>query len=70
MFANEADYDRLDQGDALALPDIARHIADGSAIELADETKGLRIPLRCELSERDRAILLAGGLINYTRQGH
>ena len=70
VFANEADYDRLDQGDALALPDIARHIADGSAIELADETKGLRIPLRCELSERDRAILLAGGLINYTRQGH
>ena len=63
---NEADYDKLAEGDALKI--------DGfrAAIESADTAylvtpSGERIELTLTLTDRQRKILLAGGLLNYTR---
>lgn len=67
-FANEADYDAIDQNDELVLPDIRARIADGGKIIVQNRTKGTEFEALCELSGRTRGILLAGGLLNYTKE--
>lgn len=66
-FANENDYDKINQGDTLSLPDVASCLKEGKQVYLINKTQNLSVPLCYELSERDRAILLAGGLIPYTK---
>lgn len=67
-FANEADYDRIDQGDALVLENVRDCIVQDKPIVVKNATKGTEIPVVCELSGRQKEILLAGGLLNYTRE--
>jgi aconitate hydratase len=61
-------YDGIDAGDALALADIRERIADGGEIILRNKTKGAELPLEITLSPRQRELLLAGGLLNYTKK--
>ena len=68
-FANEADYDKIDQGDELELANVRKAIEAGeSQLTLRDKTKGIDIPVLCELSGRTKDIVLAGGLLDYTRE--
>ncbi|MGM9619630.1 MAG: aconitate hydratase [Oscillospiraceae bacterium] len=66
-FRDSDDYEKLHQGDALRLSGIEEGLAAG-ALTLVDETTGASIAVQCSLTERQRAILLAGGLLNYTRE--
>ena len=68
VFKEEADYDKIDQMDELQLPDIRKAIAGNGKIIVKDLTKGIDIEVEAVLSERQRAIVLAGGLLNYTRE--
>ncbi len=69
-FANPDDYDRIDKGDNLAVKGIRSTIEnDGEAI-LLNETKGESYPLSFSFSGRQKDIILAGGLLNYTRESH
>jgi aconitate hydratase len=61
-----ADYDAVVAGDRLRISDIAASLAAGSVV-VQDETAGRRIVARCVLTERERAILLAGGRLAHTR---
>ena len=65
-FADPADYDRLRQGDRLRLSGIHAGLESG---QITLEANGVSIPLVCAFSARQRAVLLAGGLLNYTREG-
>ncbi|HNX64545.1 MAG TPA: aconitate hydratase [Oscillospiraceae bacterium] len=68
-FANEADYDNISQGDELILPDARKFISDGKAeLTLINKTSGKEITVLCELSGRTKDIILAGGLLDYTRE--
>ena len=42
-------------------------IEKGGKIVLKDLTQNIEMELKCEISDRQRALLLAGGLLNYTR---
>lgn len=66
-FEKDADYDGIDQMDELRLPEIRKAIAEGGEIVVENLTKGTTFPVRCELSKRQREMLLAGGLLNYTK---
>ena len=66
-FDNPADYDRIDQGDMLCLPDVRAKLIAGEAVTLVNETKGESYPVTCSVSDRQRDILLAGGLLGYTK---
>lgn len=66
-FEKDADYDGIDQMDELHLPEIRKAIAEGGEIVVENLTKGTKFPVRCELSKRQREMLLAGGLLNYTK---
>ncbi|MBO5556245.1 MAG: aconitate hydratase [Oscillospiraceae bacterium] len=64
-FKNAKDYERLRQGDHLRLEGIHAGM-DSGEIWLLDGEE--RIPLCCAFSERQKAVLKAGGLLNYTRE--
>ncbi len=65
-FRDPADYDKLEQGDVLSLSGLFAALESGEAT-LFDKTQGVKITLDCRFTERQRAILLAGGLLDYTR---
>ena len=67
-FANEADYDRISVNDELCLEGIHESIANGTDVTLKNLTTGESYKLDYQLSERQRDILLAGGLLDYTRE--
>lgn len=65
---NPNDYDHLEQGNDLILPDIRKAIQEDLPINIFNKTKQIKISVGCELSKRNREILLAGGLLNYLKQ--
>lgn len=68
-FVNEADYDNIAQGDELVIADIRKAVSDGKTeITVTNKTKGIDIPVLCELTGRTKDIMLAGGLLDYTRE--
>ncbi|MEA5051598.1 MAG: aconitate hydratase [Oscillospiraceae bacterium] len=68
VFRDEADFDRIALGDTLSLADIRAAVAGADEVTVADLTKGFRFTAALGLTARQREILLAGGLINLTRQ--
>lgn len=65
-FKNENDYDEISRDDILVFEDINNAIRDKDTCILRNVTKGKSYILNIELSERARAIILAGGMLNYT----
>ena len=66
-FENPDDYDALQPGARLRIDDIRAGMAAGS-LTLTDTATGKAYPVVCSLTERQQAILLAGGLLNYTKE--
>ncbi len=66
-FANGDDYDRISEGSSLILENIQAGMEKGEII-LKDSSTGMQIPLICSLTDRQRAIVTAGGLLNYTKE--
>ncbi|MBQ2286185.1 MAG: aconitate hydratase [Clostridia bacterium] len=66
-FKNPDDYDKLNQSDKLTLTDVFAGM-DSGEITLKDETTGVEIPLVCSFTERQKSILKAGGLLEYTKK--
>ena len=67
-FENPEDYDKLDQDADLRIEGIVSGMAEGK-LTVTDRTTGNKFNVLCSLTERQRAILLAGGLLNYTKEG-
>ena len=67
QFVDEADYDRIDQMDELSLPRIKEELKQGTQVTLEDVTKGFTIQVEAQLTQRQREMVLAGGLLNYTK---
>ena len=66
-FENPDDYDKLDQDAKLTISGIVEGMEKGVLTVTTDS--GFTFNVNCSLTERQRAILLAGGLLNYTREG-
>ena len=67
-FKNPEDYDKLTQGDTLTLTNVFEGMDKGE-ITLLDETTGESFTLVCSFTERQKAILKAGGLLSFTKKG-
>ena len=68
-FVNEADYEKINQGDEIVLADVRADVeADMSKLTVVNKTTGAEIPVLCELTGRTKDIILAGGLLDYTRE--
>ncbi len=66
-FTDEADYDKIDQMDVLRLPRIKEELQKGCDVTMENVTKGTSYKLTAVLTERQRQMVLAGGLLNYTK---
>jgi len=69
IFEDPVDYERIEEGDRLDVARVREALTGDGRAELQNVTRGTAIPVRAELSERQRGILLAGGLLNHVVQG-
>ena len=70
LFVNAADYGTIAQGDDLRIAGVRDALKGGQeALTLRNVTKGADIPVKAGLTPRQRAIILAGGLLNFTKEG-
>ena len=67
-FENEADYDKFTQGDKLTISGILEGM-DTGFVTMKNEA-GAQARLHCDLTQRQKEILLAGGLLEYTREAN
>jgi aconitate hydratase len=66
VFADEADYDRINTGDVLELPDV-RDALPGGEVTVRNTTQGYEFTARHNLSERQIEVLREGGLLNHVK---
>ncbi|MDP2949056.1 MAG: aconitate hydratase [Chloroflexota bacterium] len=66
-FVDEADYERLNPGDELEIPNVREAIRNGHEIKVRNLSRGYEFTARHELTPRQVEIALAGGLLNHVR---
>jgi len=66
-FANEADYDQVEQGDELELVRLREALGNGRPVTVRNLSKGSEFVAEHNLTPRQAEIVLAGGLLNYVR---
>ncbi len=67
---NEADYDKISESDSIAIENFRDAIASSDKVTLVDKSCGAKVSLKLTLTDRQRSILLAGGLLNYTKENN
>ena len=67
IFEHPDDYDEIEQGDVLRLDNVRAALGDDRIILHAGNKD---IQLRMELAERQKEVLLAGGLLDYAAMGN
>jgi aconitate hydratase len=66
-FKNEKDYDTIDQGDELEIPNIKSILKDGKNLIVKNKTKGTEFEVTYNLSDRQKNVLLAGGTLAFMK---
>ena len=67
-FVDASDYDKFNLGDQLELPNVKQEIMNGENITVVNKTNGETVKAVCELTDRTKAIIIAGGLLDYTKE--
>lgn len=68
VLLDDADYEALEQGMKLRADGLRESVEKRTPLEIIEESSGTKILGKLDLSERQSKILLAGGLLNYTRE--
>ncbi|MDR2693626.1 MAG: aconitate hydratase [Chitinispirillales bacterium] len=68
LFETPAEYAKINNGDELTISDVRNRINNGVQLTAVRKSDGLSVNLRVELTEREKGMLLAGGLINECRE--
>jgi aconitate hydratase len=67
VFQDPVDYDRIERGMKVVLPDIKRRLEQGD-VEIPLSVDGRVILARIEVSDRQRRHLIAGGTLNFVKE--
>ncbi|HID08422.1 MAG TPA: aconitate hydratase [Armatimonadetes bacterium] len=67
-FQRMEDYESIEQGDELELPEIAQRLREHQPILVRNRTKGIEFMVAYSLTPRQVEILLAGGLLNWVKE--
>lgn len=67
-FDNPADYEKIESGDELKIDNLLEAVKDSGEVKISKSDGSFEFIGKLELSKRDRELLLAAGLLNYTRQ--
>ena len=68
IFVDEKEYDAIGQGDQLRIERVAEQIRGGQQLVVKNLTKGTEFRVKHDLTRREVDILLAGGMLNYTKK--
>jgi aconitate hydratase len=68
VFANPSDYDKISQGDILAMTNVPETLMTSAEITATIEGKGTQIKFLHKMSPRQVEVLIDGGLINWVRK--
>ena len=55
------------EGDELAILDVENQLKSGDVIKVTNKTKGFDFECTVNFSDRQKELLYAGGLLNYTK---
>jgi len=66
-FADAGDYDKISTEDKLQITGLLKAIQNSDKVTIVNKSGGFEFVGKLELSKRQREILLAAGLLNYTR---
>ncbi|HOO25740.1 MAG TPA: aconitate hydratase [Clostridiales bacterium] len=69
-FENAEDYDKIDEMDDLEITDIKKALSSKSTVYLTNKTKNEKYELSYSFSDRQIEIIIAGGLLNYTKNNN
>ncbi|MEJ2697272.1 MAG: aconitate hydratase [Candidatus Sulfobium sp.] len=67
VFEDEADYDRIEQGDKLSISDLFLTVDGLQEYRVENTTKGYSFNVKSVFNERERELIKTGGLLPYTR---
>lgn len=67
-FRDDADYDGIEQGDEIEIPNVRRILQEGGVLTVRNKTKGREFEVDCDLSDRQRETVLAGGTLAYMKE--
>jgi aconitate hydratase len=67
-FKSAADYDNLKAGDKLVINNVKKSLEKGEDLTVENKTQGNSFKVTYDLSDRQKKLLLAGGLLNYTKE--
>ncbi len=67
-FAREQDYEAIEQGEEIEIPNVRKLLKSKKEITLINRTKNREIKLSNNLTDKDISIILAGGRLNFMRQ--
>ena len=68
VLENEADYELISEGDEICITGFEKAIKESDKVVLKNLKNNARVALKLDFTPRQRAILLAGGLLNYTKR--
>ncbi|MCK5039613.1 MAG: aconitate hydratase [Candidatus Aenigmarchaeota archaeon] len=66
VFEKDGDYNAIEEKDEIEILDIKKAIGEGKSIVVRNKTKGTEFTVECDVSDRQRDILLAGGMLACT----
>ncbi len=66
-FKNDSDYNKIDQGDNVEIPDIKNIIEKGEPLKVKNNSKNTEFEVEYNLSDRQREIILAGGTLAFMK---
>lgn len=67
-FVSESDYDGLQESDQLEIPNIREQLQAGDEVIVRNLTQACEYRMNCELTEKELAVILMGGKINWIKQ--
>jgi aconitate hydratase len=65
LFEDSGDYDRISRGDRLRIRDMTTHVRGDQRYTVENVTKGFTFVVVSNLNERERDVMLSGGLLSY-----
>ena len=68
VLENEADYELISEGDEICITGFEKAIKESDKVVLKNLKNNARVALKLDFTPRQRAIILAGGLLNYTKR--
>ncbi len=69
QFKNHSDYDMLEKGNSLVIKDVVNSMNGNQIYKIENLTKGKSFEAVSDLNGRQKAIIMKGGLLPYTKQG-